>query len=153
MSILSKLQRLAKLSLCDWVLLVQFVALAVLVEVGLRLFSLPSLGHMLLRGANSRLGAVFPLFHRRAERQQLSDLSVFAARIVRGPECCLPRALLLFWLCSVRREPITFCLGVRKEAGTLHSHAWVETHDGLAVDGQQGREAFQPLLRFSRAGI
>jgi Transglutaminase-like superfamily len=153
LSILSKLQRLAKLSPCDWVILIQLVLDVALLEILLRLISLSRLVYVLSWGSHTRLGAIFPLFHRRVERQQLFDLSVFAARIVRGPECCLPRSLLQFWLLSVRRESVTFCIGVRKEAGTLHSHAWIETHDGLAVDGHQGRETFQPLLRFSRAEI
>ncbi len=152
LSILSKLQRLAKLSLGDWMLLIQLVAFVLLLEVALRLFSLPSLVRLLSSGAQSRWGGIFPLCHGRAERQQLSDLSALAARIVRGPEYCLPRSLLLFWLFSARRKPVTLVIGVRKEAGTLHSHAWVETHDGLAVSGQREGAVFEPLLRFSGAG-
>jgi hypothetical protein len=148
---LNKLQRLAKLSLYDWVILGQLVAFAVPLEIALRLLSLPRLIHVLSWASLTRVGAVFPLLHRQTDTQHVSLLAALAARIVRGPECCLPRSLLLFWLFSVRREPVTLLIGVRKEAGTLHSHAWVETHDGFAVGGHQ-KEAFQPLLRFSRAG-
>lgn len=153
LSILSKLRRLAKLSPLDWAILMQLVAGVVLLEIFLRLISLSRLVHALSCGSPTRLGAIFPLFHRRVERQQLFDLSAFAARIVRGPECCLPRSLLLFWLLSARHETVTLLVGVRKEAGTLHSHAWVETQEGKAVGGHHDGDAFQPLLRFSRAGI
>jgi hypothetical protein len=153
LSILSKLQRLAKFSLGDWVLLIQLVAFVLLLEVALRLFSLPSLVRLLSSGAQSRWGGRFPLFHGRAERHRLFDLSALAARIVRGPECCLPRSLLLFWLFSVRREPVTLLVGVRKDAGALRAHAWVETQEGPAVGGHPEGDAFQPLIRFSREGI
>lgn len=153
MSILSKLRRLAKLSFRDWAILFQLVVGAVLCDLLPRFMSLPHLVHGLSRGARTRFGASFPLLHRRVGPPHLSDLAALAARIVRGPDCCLPRALLLFWLCNVRREPVTLLIGVRKEAGTLHSHAWVETPDGSVVDGDPGGATFQPLFRFSGAGI
>jgi Transglutaminase-like superfamily len=151
--ILSKLQRLAKLSVRDWVLVVQLVASAALCDILLRFLPLSRPAHALSWGSRTRLGALLPLCHRRVDRSHLSELSALAARIVRGPDCCLPRALLQFWLFSVRREPVTLLVGVRKEAGTLRSHAWVETPDGRVVDGDPGGATFQPLFRFSGAGI
>lgn len=152
MSILSKLQRLAKLSPWEWRIFIQLVLGAAFLDLFLRFISPPRLVRALLWGSQTRLGAILPLFQRRVEVHHLFDLSTWAARLVRGPECCLPRSLLLFWLLSVRCEPVTLCIGVRKETGTLHSHAWVETHDGLTVNGQQEGAAFEPLPRFSRAG-
>lgn len=153
MSILSKLQRLAKLSPWEWMIFIQLILGAAFLDLFLRFISLPRLVYALLWGSQTRLGAILPLFQRRVEVHHLFDLSAWAARLVRGPECCLPRSLLLFWLLSVRREPVTFCIGVRKEVGTLHSHAWVETPEGKVIGWHQEREVFQPLLRFSRAKI
>lgn len=140
MSILSKLQRLAKLSLRDWVIVVQLVTSAVLCDILLRFLPLSRLVPALSWGSQTRLGELLPLWHRRVDRSHLSELSALAARIVRGPDCCLPRALLQFWLCGVRREPVILLIGVRKEAGTLRSHAWVETQEGKAVGGHQEGE-------------
>lgn len=153
MSILSKLQRLARLSLCDCVLLGQLVAFAVLLEVGLRLFSLPSLVQMLLRAANSRLGVVFPLLHRKVERSQLFESAFLAARIVRGQDSCLTRSLLVFWLLSVRREPVALLIGVQKDTKCLYSHAWIETPSITRNEIYNHGQAFFPLLRFLNGNV
>ena len=153
MSILNKLQRLAKLSLCDWVLLGQLVAFAVLLEVGLRLFSLPSLVQMLLRGAHSRLGVVFPLFQHKVERSQLFESAFLAARIVRGQDSCLLCSLLLFWLLSVRRESAALLIGVRKDTKRLYSHAWIETPSMIKNEVYDHSQVFFPLLRFFNENV
>ncbi|NOT56168.1 MAG: lasso peptide biosynthesis B2 protein [Deltaproteobacteria bacterium] len=153
MLLLSKLQRLAKLSVRDWVIVLQLVVSAALCDMLLWFLPLSRLVHALSWGSRTRLGALLPLCHRRVDHSHLSALAALAARIVRGPDCCLPRALLQFWLCGIRREPVTLLIGVRKEAGTLCSHAWVETPDGHVINGDPGAATFQPLLRFSGAGI
>lgn len=66
-----------------------------------------------------------------------------------GPYCatCLPRSLTLWLL--LRRRGIDSCLriGVRKKAGRLEAHAWVELQ-GLALNDDSGvRERFAAFDR------
>ncbi len=148
-----KLKGLASLSPCDWVILIQLVAAAVFLEIVLRLVALPRLVHTLAWGANTRLGAAFPLCHRRTEPDHLCTLASFAARIVHGPECCLSRSLLVFWLLRLRREPVVLLIGVRKDTKRLHSHAWIETPSMIRNEVHNHGRAFLPLLRFSNETV
>jgi hypothetical protein len=148
LSIPSKLQRLAKLSLLDWVILLQLVAGTFLLEMLLRLIPLPRLVQVFLWGSITRVGAMFPLLQRQFDAQHVSTLAAFTTRIVRGPEYYLLRSLLLFWLLQMRREPVALVIGVQKDAETLLSHAWVETQEGKVVGGYQNGDAFQPFLAF-----
>jgi hypothetical protein len=63
-----------------------------------------------------------------ASSRALSVAKVVAIAAGRGPvrASCLRRSLLLWWL--LRRDGIetTLRVGVSRERGTLHAHAWVE---------------------------
>lgn len=143
-----KLKRLANLSPRDWVILIQLVAGAALLEIALRFVALPRLVHTLAWGANTSVGMLFPLLQRKVERSQLLECAFLAARIVRGPDSCLPRSLLMFWLLSVQCEPVALLIGVRKDTERLHSHAWLETPSMSGNEVHNHGQAFLPLLRF-----
>jgi hypothetical protein len=56
-------------------------------------------------------------------------LTRFAAapyRILPLPRTCLRESLVLCTLLNRRRIPYRLCLGVHKQQGMLHAHAWVE---------------------------
>jgi hypothetical protein len=77
-----------------------------------------------------------------------------AARMVRAaawhgpyPAGCLPQSLTLWWL--LRRQGIASDLriGVRKEAGRLEAHAWVE-HRGLVLE--ENNDVCRRFVAFDR---
>jgi aryl-alcohol dehydrogenase-like predicted oxidoreductase len=58
---------------------------------------------------------------------------------------CLPQALALRWLLAREGMPAMVVIGVRKDAGALEAHAWVEL-DGLALgEPADVRERFQVM--------
>jgi len=144
-----KLKRFAKLSPCDWVILIQLVAVAAFLEIALRFVALSRLVHGLVWGANTVVGVLFPLLQRKVERCQLFECAFLAARIVRGPNSCLSRSLLLFWLLSVRHEPVALLIGVRKDTKRLYSHAWIETPSMARDEIHVHDQTFLSILRFS----
>jgi hypothetical protein len=90
-----------------------------------------------------------PLSSRFTTEQAASERARSAAKVVaiaagRGPVrvSCLRRSLLLWWL--LRRDGIDTVLrvGVNREGGTLHAHAWVE-HRGTPLN-----DADDVALRF-----
>jgi len=59
---------------------------------------------------------------------------------------CLRKALVLRRLLSRQGIAADLCIGVRREAGRLMAHAWLEL-DGVSLDEPAvGRDAFQPVL-------
>lgn len=142
------LHRLVKYSFSEWVVVIQCLALALAMRVGLASLSLPRL----LRGvswvADSAWLRSFPLLHRRYELVQLTSLVNLAARIVYGQGCCLGRSLLLFWLLKARGESVDFCLGVSKTQTAMQGHAWVEIQGQVIGDTAEMAGRFAPLLRF-----
>ena len=152
MSMQKRLKRLARLSPRDWVILIQLVAFAALLEIALRFVALPRLCRTLARGSSTS-GGLFPLLQRRAGRRQLFECAFLAARIVRGQDGCLPRSLLLFWLLSARREPVALLIGVRKDTKRLYSHAWIETPSMIRNETNNHGQVFLSLLRFSNENV
>lgn len=76
------------------------------------------------------------------EGRSMARLVDAAARHGPYPATCLPRSLTLWWL--LRRRGIDSCLriGVRKEAGWLEAHAWVELEGLVLNDDSDVRNRF-----------
>lgn len=144
----TKLRILAEMTLPEWLFLLQLVALSLVLKAGLRLTSLPCLTGRLIRGARYPWLRHFPLFHHWIGSTRLATLADRAARITSGQGRCLQRSLLLLWLLHVRDEAAELVVGVTKQEGALHGHAWIENHGRLVADKPEITSRFSTLLRF-----
>lgn len=143
-----KFQRLADLSLRDWLWLPPLVLSALAIAMAVKLAPLPGIIRFLDRSARHPWIAFLKIGNRLHDLNELIRLTGLAARIVQGPGCCLSQSLLRFWLLRSRQEPAELLIGVAKDGGLLQSHAWIE-QQGLAIDaGQELNRTFVPLLRF-----
>lgn len=50
---------------------------------------------------------------------------------------CLKKSLVLWWLLRRQGLPAQLRIGVRKQAGAIDGHAWVEVDDRLLLDPEQ----------------
>ncbi len=71
-----------------------------------------------------------------AEQQRVIRGVRWALRLlrVRPGGNCLPRSLAIFTMLRRRGYPAIFCSGVRREAGSLQGHAWVELEGRVLED-------------------
>ena len=99
---LSKLQRLADLTLIEHALLLQLTALSLVLRTVLTSMALPRLTSILSRAASSPLLSRIPLFHTRCTVDRLFTLIDLATAVSHRDGRCLPRSLLLFWLLCAR---------------------------------------------------
>jgi hypothetical protein len=60
---------------------------------------------------------------------------------------CLPRSLVLWWLLRRRGIDADLRIGVRKEAGQLQGHAWVEYRGAVLNDGAVVSGRYAPFER------
>jgi len=123
---LSKLRRLANLTLVEHTLLLQLTALSIGLRVVLTTMTLPRLTSILSCTASSPLLGQFPFLHTRCTVDRLFTLIDLATAVSHRDGRCLPRSVLLFWLLRARRESVELCLGISKNVVTLEGHAWVE---------------------------
>jgi hypothetical protein len=144
---LSKLRRLANLTLVEHALLLQLTALSLGLRVVLTTMALPRLTSLLSRTASSPLLSQVPLFHTRCTVDQLFTLIDLAVSHRNGR--CLPRSLLLFWLLCARQESVELCLGVSKNMATLEGHAWVEQGGIVLGDTLSFTNRYALFLRLS----
>ena len=63
-----------------------------------------------------------------------------AARHGLGPASCLEESLTLWWLLARQGVASELRIGVRKDAGGIKAHAWVE-REGAALNEPQARHA------------
>jgi hypothetical protein len=123
---LSKLRRLANLTLVEHTLFLQLTALSLGLRVVLTTMTLPRLTALLSRNASSSLLGQVPFLHTRCTVDRLFTLIDLATAVSHRDGRCLPRSLLLFWLLRARRESVELCLGINKNMANLEGHAWVE---------------------------
>jgi hypothetical protein len=76
------------------------------------------------------------------EGRSMARLVDAAARHGPYPATCLPRSLTLWWLLRRRGIDSYLCIGVRKEAGRLQAHAWVELGNLVLNDDSDVRNRF-----------
>ena len=144
---LPEIRRLSALSARDWQLLIEATVLAVGIEGALRVLPLRRVVGWCQRSrtvARPWLGATL---------DALTPAARWPYRVLPWPSTCLRRSLVLTALLRRRGLPATVRFGVRRQAGPLLAHAWVEC-DGALVDAVSGEgyEALEPAL-VSPAGI
>ena len=64
-------------------------------------------------------------------------------------QTCLTRSLVLYHLLRRSGIPLDLCIGVRREAGSMEAHAWLEREGKLYLEGE-GASAFEEIARFPR---
>lgn len=143
-----KLRRLANLSCGEWALLPQLILAAALVGAGTRLVALPRLIEWLSRCATHPWLRLFPVNHRQHHPEKLASLAGFATRFTQGRQSCLPYSLLLLWLLRARGEPADLLIGVNREAGIFHGHAWIEAGGRVLGDSLLTTTRFITILRY-----
>ena len=127
---------------------IQLVAAAGLLEAALRLARFPRLAAWIRRRADAS-GAAFPLGARLLPASRLLCLADRAARVWRGPDCCLPRALLTLWLTLAAKREARLVLGVRRVADEpFRAHAWVEADGGVLGERPEAVSGFTVLGRY-----
>jgi hypothetical protein len=141
------LRRLADVSLVECVVLAQLAVLSLAGRIGLQLAGLSRLVEVMACCAERPRLRWLPVFRDRCAGARLARLADIAAALTGRQGRCLRRSLLLYWLLRARGEAAELLIGVRKDAGTLQGHAWVEVQGRVFGDdpGTPGR--FAALLR------
>ncbi|MBI4730510.1 MAG: lasso peptide biosynthesis B2 protein [Acidobacteria bacterium] len=142
----SRLLAFGRLPLTGKIAALHAAAVAVAVEAGLRTLPVPRLARLLgvrlvtdRRAVSAAGEETHTLNLSDAERRRLrAAQAVLRARPGRGR--CLRRALVAGHLLRERRPELR--IGVAREGGRVHAHAWIEI-DGLPLDG--GTAGFTPL--------
>jgi hypothetical protein len=102
----------------DYATMAESVALAVVIEIGLRLTSVARL-LVWLEQLRPRRGLGSPASY------PLDRFSAEAYRLLPIKATCLRESLVLYALLRRRGEVPRFCVGVKKEGIQLSAHAWV----------------------------
>jgi hypothetical protein len=123
---------LGRLTRADWCVLAESVALAVTLEVALRVLSFSRLVRALGRARSIPLLANRPASDGDVAAARLARLAAAAYRCLPVPSTCLRVSLVLFVMLRRRGWPAELRIGVRKLCDTLDAHAWIE-HDGVVV--------------------
>lgn len=112
--------------------------------LGLRLFGLTRLNEMASRWFASRQSEA-PALDSTARARVIARLVQIAARsgLYRGN--CLTQSLTLLWLLQREGIPSELRIGVRKDAGELEAHAWVEVSGIPINDGDDVRTRYRPF--------
>ena len=139
-----KLLATRRLTVAGLATLIHVMAVAVVVELGLRFLSLPVLARVLgvaLKAAPARLAARRAGFDLTDRQRHTVHL---ARRLMRhwpwGAGTCLRQSLVIAHL--LRALEPTLRLGVRREDGIVEAHAWVEV-PGMINTGGQGFQALE----------
>jgi hypothetical protein len=138
-----KLRAALTLSLPDWADLLQAWLMLLAVDLGLRRLPFPRVHRFAAsrrQRANNGDAAVAAREIRRLER-----LVGIAARNHVYPMTCLRQALMLQWLPARRAIFADLRIGVRRDAGALEAHAWVECA-GQAVRSAEMVDGFTSLM-------
>ena len=139
-----KLRRALSLSRGQWWILTRAWVLLLLVDLGLRILPFTRLQKIL----TPKLPAVEEsnLLETLPTIQYLQRWVGTAARNHLYPMTCLRRALVLQWLLARQGIAVNLRFGVRKEAGTLNAHAWLE-HRGRPIgEPQRIARHYAPLM-------
>jgi len=140
-----KLDRLRRLSLRDWAVLAQLVALCGVTAVALRAISWRRVSQMIISGSRVRRLRRVPLFHLGYAIENLNPLVEMASSICPRNRC-LVRSMILLWLLRARGESAEVVLGVRKRAGVFEAHAWTVSERGLVGDQPEAIAEFETMM-------
>ncbi len=142
-----RLERIARLSLTQWLLLPQLVVLSLGIHLALLMASLEKVAAALDRGARTGLRRL-PFLHLSMSVERLTDAADLATRITSGRHRCLPRSLVLLWVMRARGEAVELLLGAAKAGGgELEGHAWIEVGGHMVLDTPSTTRRFSPFLR------
>jgi Transglutaminase-like superfamily len=103
----------------DYATMAESVALALWIEVELRRTSVAALLERLDRIEPSRWSTLIASY-------QLDQFAGAAYRLLPIKSTCLRESLVLYALLRRRGATPRLCVGVRKDAGQLVAHAWIE---------------------------
>jgi hypothetical protein len=124
-----KLRSARRLSASDWRVLARAWYLLLLADVGLRVLPFRRVQRGVPPAADVLVG---PSEEIAATLRRLRQLVDMAARNHLYPMTCLRRALVLQRMLAQRGIATKLEIGVRKEAGALAAHAWLE-YDGQPI--------------------
>jgi hypothetical protein len=114
-----------------------------LVDLGLRFFSLPTVQRLLSLGLDIATGAAAEIM----PPPSVDRLVDVAARHHLRPMRCLQRSLVLQALLSRQGLPSDLRIGVRRYSDRLDAHAWLEQSGRPLFETLEIRDGFTPLLR------
>jgi len=139
-----KLRAALSLSWDDWRTFFQSWVLLLAADLSLRLLpfarvqKLAALGRRQARQLDSRREA--------NEIRRLERIVDIATRNHLYPLTCLRQSLTLQWLLARRGIDASLRIGVRKEAGELQAHAWVE-YAGRVIGEGAAISGYAPLVK------
>jgi hypothetical protein len=139
-----KLHNATMLPRREWRVLLEAWVMLLAVDAGLRVLSFAALQKCcaLVRSRGPKLTPEQAREHVDA-LQRMTDL---AARNYLHSVLCLQRALALQRLLGRRGIRAELRIGVRKEIGQLHAHAWLEYEGQPLAEPASVRSGFTPLL-------
>jgi len=142
-----KLQTARAFSLHDWWTLAQSWLWLLVVDLALRVLPFPRVQAFAAPPVQSTRDPIPP-----AAIQRLRRFVDIAARHHLYPMTCLRQSLVLQRMLCARGVDARLRIGVRKDAGALEAHAWVEY--GRTPNGEQAtvEERFAPLTAVEANG-
>lgn len=135
-----RLEKLRNLSGAERRLLFYALAMLPVVGLGLRVFGMRRVQSALAWQQSSSVRRTMSAPH--AEAVALARLVDIAARHGPYKAKCLPRSLVLQWLLARRGIDAALRVGVRKTAGAIEAHAWLEHEGHPLIDGRGVHERF-----------
>jgi len=128
-------------------LLAQALILLPLTALALRLMGFHRWQTLLAQLTPVRSGAETDDATRIGAGRATAQLVDAAARHGAYRASCLPRSLALWWLLRRRGIEGDLRIGVRKEAGQIQAHAWVEYRGAVLNDGRDVSERYAAFDR------
>jgi len=116
-------------------LLVGLTVLLPLIDVALHLLGVRRTCRLLGGSGGTASGRAAVGEDQQAVARRLGRLVNIASRHGPWTATCLRRSLALRWLLRRRGLPAELCVGVGRDDGRMHAHAWVEL-SGRVVDDQ-----------------
>lgn len=104
-----------------------------------------------VRRVEALLAGISPKGRRAISSARLARLVAIAARGHLLPMTCLPRSLALQALLRRQGVEADLRIGVRREAGELRAHAWIEDGGHPVGETADVRRRFLPLVSSRRA--
>lgn len=141
-----RLSTLRELSAAQWRLLLAALGLLPLIGLGLRVVGLRRVQVALAR---TRPGSAVDRALDAPQVDAIARLVAAAARHGPYKARCLSRSLALQWLLRRRGMETDLRVGVRKVAGRLEAHAWLERDDVPLVDLADVRERYAAFERIT----
>ena len=120
----ARLRAISSLSTQEWLQFAQAWILLFFIDLSLRVFSFRKVYRWLSSAQPSQIFTSETQID--TAIRQYSAVVASAARHHLYPMTCLRRALALKWLLSKRGVQTELRFGVRREAGNLDAHAWLE---------------------------